>query len=244
MRIQIMSDLHLEFYAPGAHKKFLDSIQTDADVLVLAGDVLNLRKSDLRWSHQRMGEFCSRYSQVVYIPGNHEFYGASIAQATVELSALERFYQNLTVLRAGEVRVVNDQRFLGSTMWYPPGDEDTPTISDHYAIQDLAPLAYQEHKDFKTGLDNLLREDDIVVTHHTPSAKSIPPQFEDSLVNHWFCVPAMERYIVERKPAAWIHGHTHDSFDYRIGPTRVLCNPRGYPNEGSSFNPKFVVELP
>lgn len=45
----------------------------------------------------------------------------------------------------------------------------------------------------------------------------------------------------------WIHGHTHDSFDYRLNGTRVLCNPRGYArdgvNENALFDPQLVVEV-
>jgi hypothetical protein len=37
----------------------------------------------------------------------------------------------------------------------------------------------------------------------------------------------------------WVHGHTHDSFDYRVGTTRVLCNPRGYARDGMVENPRF-----
>ena len=43
----------------------------------------------------------------------------------------------------------------------------------------------------------------------------------------------------------WIHGHTHESFDYEIGKTRVICNPRGYaPIEiNKEFKPDFNVEV-
>jgi hypothetical protein len=41
----------------------------------------------------------------------------------------------------------------------------------------------------------------------------------------------------------WIHGHTHDSFDYRLNGTRVLCNPRGYARDGVNENPMFDPQL-
>lgn len=243
MRIQIMSDLHLQHWGKGSHTTLLEETRTNADVLVLAGDIIDLRPGDLRWSMVRMGEFCARYPQVVFVPGNHEFYGTGIDSGMAELPVFEREFSNLTVLRPGEVRTVLGQRFLGGTMWYPRAPGGTMRITDHRAIRDVDPVAFQEHKRFRGALDKLLRAGDIVVSHHTPSTKSIPEEFADSDTNHWFCVPAMEEVIVERQPAMWIHGHTHSPFDYRIGTTRVLCNPRGYPGEGVPFNPKFVVEL-
>ena len=41
----------------------------------------------------------------------------------------------------------------------------------------------------------------------------------------------------------WTHGHTHDEFDYTIGSTRIVCNPRGYANyerQADEFKLKFV----
>jgi len=49
---------------------------------------------------------------------------------------------------------------------------------------------------------------------------------------------------IERwQPDLWVHGHVHDSFDYRVGRTRVLCNPRGCGDENRDFNPGLVVEV-
>jgi len=50
--------------------------------------------------------------------------------------------------------------------------------------------------------------------------------------------------VEERGARLWVHGHTHVSFDYRAGTTRVLCNARGYPAEqGTSMNPELVIEV-
>ena len=55
--------------------------------------------------------------------------------------------------------------------------------------------------------------------------------------------PQTSGLIEERQPALWVHGHTHDSCDYRVGNTRVICNPRGYENENGAFDPGQAVRV-
>ena len=52
-----------------------------------------------------------------------------------------------------------------------------------------------------------------------------------------------EHLIDGRRARLWIHGHTHDSFDYSVNGTRVLCNPRGYAKNGMNENPAFDANL-
>jgi Icc-related predicted phosphoesterase len=82
-----------------------------------------------------------------------------------------------------------------------------------------------------------LRETDVVVTHHLPTQRSVPPRFSSSPLNAFF-VCDVEELIEERRPRLWMHGHTHTSVDTRIGPTRILCNPFGY--AGWELNAGFV----
>ena len=53
----------------------------------------------------------------------------------------------------------------------------------------------------------------------------------------------LEENILRWQPALWMHGHTYDSFDYRVGKTRVVCNPRGYSKDGVNENPLFNLNL-
>ena len=82
----------------------------------------------------------------------------------------------------------------------------------------------------------------VAITHHAPSRGSIHPRFADSLLNACF-VSAAERLVDGRRASLWIHGHTHDSFDYRLNGARVLCNPRGYAKNGVNENPLFDANL-
>ena len=87
----------------------------------------------------------------------------------------------------------------------------------------------------------------VVITHHAPTPKSIHPRFAGSLLNTNF-VSDVQALIQARRPDLWIHGHTHDSFDYVVGATRVLCNARGYARDGvaenANFDPALTVAVP
>ena len=83
----------------------------------------------------------------------------------------------------------------------------------------------------------------IVVTHHAPSPRSIAPRFQNDPLNPAF-VSDLEAFIERYGPSLWVHGHVHDSFDYWVGRTRIVCNPRGYfPDQlNPAFDPLLVVE--
>jgi hypothetical protein len=92
-------------------------------------------------------------------------------------------------------------------------------------------------------LKEFLKEGDparsIVVTHHAPSARSIPGRYKNDALTPAF-VSNLDGIILDYQPLLWIHGHIHDSFDYQIGKTRIICNPRGY---APIFNPGFIPDL-
>jgi hypothetical protein len=81
-----------------------------------------------------------------------------------------------------------------------------------------------------------------VVTHHAPSPASIHPRFAASPLNACF-VSNAEHLLDGDRVRLWIHGHTHDSFDYVVNGTRVVCNPRGYAKNGVNENPRFDAEF-
>ncbi|MFB6249034.1 MAG: metallophosphoesterase, partial [Salinibacter sp.] len=82
----------------------------------------------------------------------------------------------------------------------------------------------------------------VIVTHHAPSPQSIDPRYEQDLTSAAF-VARRERLVRETGAALWIHGHVHASFDYQVGETRVLSNPRGHPGENPAFRPELIIEV-
>ena len=113
MDLLIASDLHAEFHADrGAG---LVASLADADVAVLAGDLGVVGNGSL---DTILDHFAEKYEHVVWCPGNHEYYYASVVEAEEEIQALSARLPNVHLLRDRPV-VVRGQRFLGGTLWFP-----------------------------------------------------------------------------------------------------------------------------
>ncbi len=248
MKIQIASDLHLNHWPRSENVRLLEDLKTDADLLILAGDIISLAHHNIPRSYEHLQTFCANYPRVLFVPGNHEFYGTSIDAGTDELLEMEhalRRDHNFLALLPGRRLSYWGQGFIGGTMWQPSprADEYAQPINDHTRIRDFtidAPHAYRRFEEFAT---ERMCPGDIVVTHHAPSNYSIAPEWVGHPCNRWFVTPEIEPLLIDRKPALWVHGHVHTPFDYEIGDTRVVCNPRGYQGEGVAFNPRLVIEV-
>jgi Icc-related predicted phosphoesterase len=252
VRLKVVSDQHYEFrdFSQSLeYRRLVHPTNSDnkADVCVIAGDLSPIG----RFFTQRINEICEREEIVLYVPGNHDYYGNGAPdQADEALKLIEGAIPNLVVLRAGEVFEHKGQRFLGDTMWVRDTAYLRMTqkyISDAVAIQDFWDYMPSKNMLFEVWLKANLRKGDVVVTHHLPSDRSTPPFFKGAPTQPWF-VCDMESLIAEREPALWIHGHTHSRCDYMLGTTRVFCNPVGYPSEHgrnlrNNLEP-FIIELP
>lgn len=253
MKLNILSDLHVGFSA-------FDTPLSEADVVVLAGDIAPPRHAAL-WALRLQ-------KPVVYVPGNHEFYGSSIEAASAELKRLCAGTQ-VHVLDNDEV-VIDGVRFLGSTLWtdfrlFGDGAERTAAMAEAQRLmRDFSRIRLDESTDalFTPDAAAMLFERNatwlernlavphagptVVVTHHAPARQSIHWRFAGSLLNACFVSDA-EHLVSADRVQWWIHGHTHDSFNYVLNGTRVVCNPRGYAkgglNENVRFNPNLIIEV-
>jgi len=104
------------------------------------------------------------------------------------------------------------------------------------------------HASSREWLDRMLGRESVdptvVVTHHGPHPLSVHPRFAGNAVTPAF-VSDLSDIIEKHQPPLWLHGHTHDRFDYNVGGTRVVCNPRGYSYENSNgFDPGLVIDVP
>lgn len=128
---------------------------------------------------------------------------------------------------------------------------DDPSTSNSRGTRRLAPMdTLQVHRRHRSWLRKKLTEPfdghTVVVTHHAPHRKSLAPRFAEDWASGGFVNEMLPEFF--EVPSLWLHGHTHDSFDYRVGACRVVCNPRGYLNwhgefENKGFNSALVIDL-
>jgi len=248
VRLHILSDLHLES-GP------FEPEPTSADVLVLAGDI-HLGRAGLEWIRRH---YSGR--RVVYVLGNHEFYRHSIPDLTESLK-LETNGDHIHLLENDAVEI-DGVTILGCTLWTDfllSGDQDTAMLVADQGIRDFFVIKgkagkqlfrpWQSVKFFEESVgwlkSELAKHDPartIVVTHHAPSPRSIPPVHAGSALNAAF-VSDLDDFIRESGVRLWIHGHTHYNVDYKIGATRVYSNQRGYANGVlPDFRPRAVVKV-
>jgi Icc-related predicted phosphoesterase len=255
-KFQIMSDIHQEFSKVPLIRK--ENIV--GEVLLLAGDITN--------GPARI-EYLKELELPIYaIMGNHEYYRTSFNTA---LGHYRDYYEyakitNLELLENDTI-FHNNMRIIGTTLWT---NFQAPTVvglvddeiirwedqtrnceigmADFSVIRDFSVYrALEEHKKALQYIKEMLsRKHDgptIVMTHHAPSFKSSHPKYDSSYIKAGFCSD-LDYVIEEFQPDLWIHGHTHESFDYNIGKTRIICNPYGYGLENRhGFKEKLIVEL-
>ncbi|MFA5975183.1 MAG: metallophosphoesterase [Elusimicrobiota bacterium] len=248
MRLLFLADLHLEF-AP-----FTSPVER-ADVIVLAGDI-HVGAKGIQWAQETFGE-----TPVIYIAGNHEYYRQSYPD---HLDKMREAAKGTNVLfLENDSTEIGGVTFLGCTLWTDfnlYGDvkramsEAETSMNDYHVIQlgltgrRLQPEdTLSPHKKsvqwLKKTLKTQVGKPVVVVTHHAPSLQSVAGQYKRDLVSAAFASP-LDRLVAASKAKLWLHGHVHHACDYPIGNTRVLCNPRGYPNEtGNGFDPQLVLDV-
>jgi len=240
LTVQIASDLHLELHRDGGYD-FINRLDpAGVDVLLLAGDILSAR-----FGKQTLDVFtklAAKYSRILYVPGNHELWGTKPDETMALLSSVLGHLPNATMLN-NQVFTLDGRRFLGGPMWFPQWspllDYEASQWSDFKEIVDFRPWVVAENTKFQKFLEKNLQEGDVVLTHYLPSYKSIHPKYRGAQTNAFF-VSEMDQLIHDRSPALWAHGHTHESFDYQLSRTRIVCNPFGYPK---MLNPGYKEKL-
>lgn len=244
MDLQLISDVHLEFHRDNG-SDFLKKLPVASDVLVVAGDLALFRF--LGPMHEQFAALCLNRKRVYYVLGNHEYYRSSPKDVDSLIEAVETKLPTLRVLRPGRVDLFEGRRVLGATLWFrddPMNAMYAPELNDFDLIKQFVPWVYEQNKEAVQFFEKELQEDDIVITHHLPSYRSVHPQYAGSTLNRFF-VCDLEPLIRERQPALWMHGHTHTACDYTIEKCRVVANPLGYPREDSNrtFNDKLVLSV-
>lgn len=241
----ILSDLHLEFKQGKDEKEFWkDFPQTEAKTCLLAGDLTNVGQP---FDRQHFVEICNRFHKVIYVPGNHEYYGSDPERVQHRFKILESILPNLKILKTWEPYVYEGQRFIGDTMWFPDRPEVhiyKRLINDSFQIKNLFPWAFNQSNLFMVYLRENVRFNDIVITHHIPNDKDTSKFWKGGDTEAYFLNKSCDLYCNNPNsilPKAWIYGHTHDYHLYNIGNTQFICNPVGYATENKNWQSRQLV---
>jgi len=254
MRLQLLSDLHLETEA------FEPTPAPEAELLVLAGDV------DSGWGG--LQKFRGWPVPILYVPGNHEYDQRDFDAARAGLLSLSAelgftmLDDTTTVITDAEGRRV---RFLGSTRW-----SDFELFGEAMRVKAMRAAGYFQRGMAATrhGLpfdaaavrDEGLRcrawlsealaageataewDATVAITHFAPSLKSGDPRYGSQPGTASFC---NDDEALMPGARLWLHGHVHFPHDYRVGPTRVVSNPRGHGRKGETlrFEALKVIEV-
>lgn len=257
MRAFVLSDLHLPEASRGRYE--WPHAIPDADVCLCAGDVTEGVGAAIRW----LAKIVRPHMPVILTLGNHEFYGGYLGE--YDDAVREGHEHGIEVLHDRVVEI-DGQRFVGGTLWtdfdlyrnqFGSMRVAAHKMADYQHIYadltlevPIKPQATLElHRRTRAFLEAELQEGDVVLTHHCPSPRSIAAEYDGDPVNPAFTTN-LNALIEERRPALWVHGHTHTSFDYELRGTRVVCNPKGYGTENvlrwapeKGFKHDLVVEI-
>lgn len=243
MKFHIISDLHLEFagYTPSA-------AAMTADAVILAGDIC-AGTSAIAWAANAFPG-----KPVIYVPGNHEYYGYDLAKWHSDAARIQQSFPNVHVCQTDSLLFPNQGgdapiRVLGTTLWTDfrlyganrrnyVAERVQRALADYRAIslgskllrwQDTLSLhdLYRAWLATEAAAAQSRGEKVIIVTHHAPSLRSSAPIYVDDLVTAGFASD-LEAFA-SQNAHVWVHGHMHNSSAYSIGRCMVICNPRGYP---------------
>lgn len=187
------------------------------------------------------------FPHVIYIAGNHEFYHgrwkASLDHLREECAVFPNVY-----FMENDIKTISEHTFIGCTLWTDCNKGDPLTLhaltdmmndfkiirNDEHGYTKLRPahIMYRHHNSMsyiKNIVQGMHNEKFVVVGHHAPSKQSTHPKYQnDYLMNGGYSSDLSDFILDHPQIKVWTHGHTHDPFDYMIGSTRIVCNPRGY----------------
>ena len=263
MKLLVLSDLHLEFGAFAPRK-------TGYDVVILAGDIWVSASKTVVWARRKTVFAHAR--GVVYVAGNHEFYDDVMETAVDDMHAVAKG-SNVHTLDCSEwvfdgVRFLGCTLWTDFALQIETGGQLTSNVSlamrlaqeymsdyslirthgdvtsmktRHLTPADTLALNSRHRAWLLERLGGPFDGHTVMVTHHAPHRGSLAPNRVDDWISCSYVNELLSEFF--EVPVLWVHGHTHDSFDYQVGNCRVVCNPRGYmighhkEPQNAAFNP-------
>ena len=261
MRIDYISDLHLDFWIGDADRgpRKLDArIKSLSRMMGLGGGDVLLLPGDLGHSFEQNTAFLLRmmelYWEVLLVHGNHDFYLLGSAREKYGWNSWNRIREMKTFCAEQGIRYLDgDVVTIGGTTFGGAGMSWDKTFLERLRgpILDHAVLslykrslndarftlmgrdAFDPFKFFEDELRKLrkIKRADVMMSH-------VGPVTSPDMRERWKFDPITTffyfdgRVDLERiRPQVWVHGHTHDRVDFQAGDTRIVCNPLGYPGE-------------
>lgn len=242
MKISYMSDIHLDFTVNA-----LDNInnESNSDVLIIAGDLIQYNNLN---NHIAFFENISKkWNDIIIILGNHDSYHGVITESYIRYKAFLQEFPNITLLQNSFIDI-GDIRFVGTTLWtdyfgsnYSVMEYSRYGLNDHRLIKmshggrnflpDDALYECKKAQEYITNPEVLDHTNIVLITHHSPTLQSIVIEYQGDPLNGAYASDFDYIYTNNPQIKVSIHGHMHSKLDYKIGETRILCNPRGYPSE-------------
>jgi len=239
---------------------------TSDQAAIAAGTGLGRRQA----AAQRYRDFFKRCSfqfpHVIYVMGNHEFYNGKFYAGIDYMREELAKYPNIYMLE-NDTKVIDDITFVGGTLWTDMNKGDPLTMHAIEGMMNDFRIIRNDKRNFAamSAIDVTVRHRHtlqyfrsvlagqhgkkfVVVGHHSPSFQSSHEMYKnETLMNGGYHSDLSEFIMDHPQIKLWTHGHTHHPFDYMIGETRIVCNPRGYENDGYSeqtgWNPNIVLEV-
>ena len=263
MRLWILSDLHLEL-TRGWDLPAADA-RPDFDVLVVAGDLITRMERGVEWLKARVDR------PVIYVAGNHEAYGQDVDR-TIEKARIAAAGTNVHVLENDTVEI-DGVVFIGATFWTDFnlfGDVDRAMVAAAEFMNDYKKIrvggyvyrlrpshTLRRHQQSREFIANELCKpkfgNRVVVTHMAPHPSAIRSAFDEEITSAAYASDCSD--LMSMGVDAWIHGHTHETYDRmvavgRMVGARMVTNQKGYGPwaagetwENKDFDPNFVIEI-
>jgi predicted phosphodiesterase len=251
MRIQVFSDLHLEFT-----KKVFPHISPSTRYLFLAGDIGKLNTPN----YEPFFQYCSHnWEKVFYVVGNHEFYHSYKTSDELMIaykSFFDRKFHNVFLLD-NEIHTLDDNyEVYGTTLWTPPYFSETTEmqrfgLNDFYSIQGwttdkLRETSQYQRRKLLDYLETPTSMKRIVLTHFPLTQVGVSdPKYatQHPALREYFAWELADSLPKKESIAAIISGHTHYSYDQNRNGVRLISNQLGYLREETGFEPDGVFDL-
>ena len=246
-----LADIHGEFL-DWTHREKCKKTTSNGEIVVAAGDIHTKGRGPefLRYIYPNC--------EILYVAGNHEYYGSSIPAMDDRLrKECEKYDIHFLQCDAVEIEGV---RFSGCSLWtdfqlYGSDNFYKATIEAERYMRDYLAIYYPDEELGSVNADHTIsihkkhlawlqaQQADVIITHHAPSLQGVQDGYKDSLLTAAFASD-LEHVVKQMGAKYWICGHTHMAKRFQIGKTEIVLNCMGYPGEHiEGFDPALILSV-